>query len=119
MRDFRKLEIWKRSHQFALKVYTATQRFPKEEAFGLTSQIRRASVSIPANIAEGCGRDTETELKRFLHIAHGSTGELDSLIELARDLNFVDGEHYNGLVEELTQIKRMIGAFARRLKAEG
>ncbi len=77
MRDFRKLQVWQKSHQLALDIYRLTIDFPKSEQFGLTRQMRRAAVSIPANIAEGCGRETEREFQRFLHIAAGSANELE------------------------------------------
>jgi four helix bundle protein len=77
VRDFRKLQVWQKSHQLALDIYRLTIDFPKSEQFGLTRQMRRAAVSIPANIAEGCGRETEREFQRFLHIAAGSANELE------------------------------------------
>ena len=77
MKDFRQLQVWEKSHQLALGVYKATQDFPKEELYGLTSQIRRASTSIPTNIAEGCGRGTDPEFARFLQIAMGSASETE------------------------------------------
>jgi four helix bundle protein len=69
MRDFRKIQVWEKAHQFALQVYKVTSSFPKEELYGLTSQMRRAAISMPSNIVEGCGRDTQTELAHFIHIA--------------------------------------------------
>jgi four helix bundle protein len=118
VKDFHSLEIWKRSHALTLALYEATRSFPQSELFGLTSQIRRAAVSIPANIAEGCGRDSEAELKRFLDIAHGSASEVEALLLLSRDLKFLAFETCDPLVLELSEIKRMLGAFSRRLKAD-
>ena len=117
MKDYRKLEIWLRSHQLTLSVYATTKSFPKEELFGLISQIRRACSSVPANIAEGCGRDSDAELKRFLDIAHGSASELEYLLLLARELGYLPNDRYREIIEELSQIKRMLGAFCRKLKA--
>ncbi|MFC1573576.1 four helix bundle protein [Candidatus Latescibacterota bacterium] len=77
MKDFRQLEVWKRSHELTLKIYKLTKSFPKEELYGVTSQIRRAALSIPTNIAEGCGRKGDVELSRFLVISLGSASELD------------------------------------------
>lgn len=77
MRDFRELKVWEKSHQLTLAIYKITAIFPREELYGLTIQIRRASASIPANIAEGCGRNGVAELARFLHIAMGSASELE------------------------------------------
>jgi four helix bundle protein len=92
MRDFRGLAVWKNAHLLVLDVYRVTESFPKHELFGLTSQIRRAAASIPTNIAEGCGRDGNAELGRFLNIAKGSTSEVEYLLELARGLNYLESE---------------------------
>ncbi len=118
MKNFRQLAIWQRSHQLTLAIYTLTKRFPKDEQYGLTSQLRRAASAIPANIAEGCGRDSEPELKRFLDIAHGSASEADYHLNLAADLGYLDGRDYQPLAGEILEIKRMIGAFSRKLKAD-
>ena len=117
MKDYRELQIWQRSHQLTLELYRATKRFPKEELFGLTSQIRRASSSIPANIAEGCGRDGDAELKRFLNIALGSACELDYHILLATELDYFDASTGQRLMAEALEIRRMLGAFVQKLKA--
>ena len=118
MKDYRKLEVWLRSHQFTLAVYAATKSFPKEELFGLTSQLRRACASIPANLAEGCGRDSDAELKRFVDIAHGSASETEYHLLLACELHYLTASVHAPLAEEISQIKRMLGAFARKLKAD-
>ncbi len=77
MQDFRNLEVWQRAYALALDVYRASRQFPREEIYSLTSQVRRCSISIPSNIAEGCGRQTDADFKRFLHIAMGSAAELE------------------------------------------
>lgn len=118
MKDFRQLSIWQRSHQLTLAVYKLTKGFPKDELYGLTSQLRRATASIPANIAEGCGSDSEAELKRFLDIAHGSAAEADYHMLLAHELGYLTTSDYTPLAKEISEIKRMIGAFARKLKAD-
>ena len=118
MKDYRKLEVWQRSHQFTLAVYDATRSFPKEELFGLTSQLRRACASVPANLAEGCGRDSDAELKRFVDIAHGSASETAYHLLLAADLKLLAGSQYDVLADEISQIKRMLGALARKLIAD-
>jgi four helix bundle protein len=118
VRDFRTLQVWEKAHELTLAVYRATTTFPKEELFGLTSQIRRASGSIPANIAEGCGRDSDTELKRFLQIAMGSASELEYHLLLAHDLGYVEHQDYARLEQNVTEVKRMLTGFIHRLKAD-
>src|SRR6266508_857312 len=92
MKDFRQLKVWEKSHQLALAVYKATRGFPKEELYGLTSQIRHSSMSIPTNIAEGCGRFTDADFARFLQIAMGSASETEYQLILAYDLEFITTE---------------------------
>ena len=118
MRDFRKLQVWEKAHQLTLAVYKATVAFPQTELYGLTSQIRRASASIPANIAEGCGRDTEVELARFMHIAAGSASELEYHLLLAYDLGFLPSTIYTDLHTNVTEVKRMLTSFTQKLKAD-
>jgi len=117
MRDFRKIQVWERAHQFALQVYKITSSLPKEELYGLTSQMRRAAMSIPSNIAEGCGRDTQTELARFIHIASGSASELEYQLILAHDLGYIRDELYPNLNAEINEIKRMLVGFEKAIKA--
>ncbi|HLG10282.1 MAG TPA: four helix bundle protein [Dehalococcoidia bacterium] len=118
MRDFNKLDVWRRGHELTLAIYSATATFPRDELFGLTSQIRRAASSVPANIAEGCGRDSDADFARFLHIAMGSASELEYHLLLARDLGHVPTDKYSGLREETTQVKRMLAGLLRRPKAD-
>jgi four helix bundle protein len=118
MKDFRELKVWEKAHQLTLNIYKATQRFPMSELYGLTSQTRRSSVSIPANIAEGCGRNGDAELCRFLYIAMGSASELEYHILLARDLKFLEVALYNRLSDDVTEIKRMLASFIKKLRAE-
>lgn len=118
MRDFRELKVWGKAHQLTLSVYKATQIFPKEELYGLTSQMRRSCASIPANIAEGCGRKGEAELARFLQIAMGSASELEYHLLLAYDLNLLKAKDYESLTNDVTEIKRMLTSFIQKLKAE-
>ena len=117
MRDFKKLEVWERAHQLTLVVYKATASFPNNELYGLTSQVRRAAVSIPANIAEGCGRDSEGELTHFLQIAMGSASELEYHLLLAHDLGFIDSEIYQQLSTDLGILRRKLNVFIQKLKA--
>ncbi len=116
MKDYRSLAIWQSSHQLTLHVYRVTHGFPREEQFGLTSQLRRASASIAANIAEGCGRDGDAELKRFLNIALGSACELDYFILLARELSYLEADEHDALAASVLTLRRQLGAFIRRLK---
>ena len=118
MRDFNKLEVWKKGHALTPSVYSATATFPKDELYGLTSQVRRAATSIPANIAEGCGRDSDADFARFLHMAMGSASELEYHLLLARDLGHISADKYTGLHEETTQVKRMLAGLLHRLKAD-
>ncbi|MDB5306529.1 MAG: four helix bundle protein [Gemmataceae bacterium] len=108
MQDFRNLKGWQKSHQLVLEVYQATRGYPKEELFSLTQQTRRSAMSIPTNIAEGCGRGSDVDLKRFLWIASGSAKELDYQLILARDLGFLDDATYVGLGKTLDEVKRML-----------
>ena len=117
MKDYRELLVWQRSHQLTLELYRATKEFPQEELFGLTSQMRRAASSIPANIAEGCGRDGDAELKRFITIALGSACELDYFILLASELGYLAPEVGPKLAIEIMELRRMLGSFIQKLKA--
>lgn len=118
MRSFRGLQVWEKSHQLTLAVYSATRNFPKEELYSLTSQLRRASSSIPANIAEGCGRNGDNELRRFLEIAMGSASEVEYHLLLARDLKMLELNDYEQLNQQTCEIKRMLCAFIQKLKAD-
>lgn len=118
MKDFRQLAIWQRSHQLTLAIYKLTRTFPSDERYGLTAQLRRSMASVPANIAEGCGRDSEMELKRFLDIAHGSASETDYHLHLSADLGYLTADEHRLLANEVQELKKMIGAFSRKLKAD-
>lgn len=119
MRDFRKLKVWEKAHESALDAYRITAGFPREELYGLTSQLRRACVSIPANIAEGCGREGETELRRFLRIGLGSANELEYHLLLAKDLGYLSSGDYEIIIGKLVEVKRMLTVLARKLTADG
>lgn len=118
MQNFRNLKVWQRAHRLTLEVYRETRSFPREEMFGLTSQLRRAAGSIGANIAEGCGRGTDQDFSRFLQIAMGSASELESHLELARDLNLLPRPVYQTLDAESTGIKRMLASLLKRIKSQ-
>ena len=117
MRDFHKLIIWQRSHQLALKVYSISKLFPKDELFGLTSQIRRAVSSIPTNIAEGCGRASNKDFAHFLQIAIGSAAEVEYELLLAHDLNYINEKDYQTLTEETVAVRKMIIKYQSELKS--
>ncbi len=117
MRDFKTLQVWHKAHTIVLRVYKVTAFFPKEELYGLTSQIRRAAASVPANLAEGCGRDTQTELARFVHIAAGSAVELEYHILLAHDLGFIDQQTFIELNESINEVKKMLAGFAKTVQS--
>ena len=108
MRDFRRLQVWERSHGLTLKIYELTPQFPREEIYGLTSQIRRACTSIPTNIAEGCGRESAADFARFLQIAMGSASETEYLILLAHDLKYLNTAQYTELIDTIILIKKML-----------
>ncbi len=117
MRDFHELKVWDKAHRLALAIYQATQRFPAEERFGLTLQLRRAGVSAPSNIAEGCGRGSERELARFFTIAAGSLSEEEYQLLLAHDLGYLDEQGYHRLNDQTNEVKRMLNAFLQQLTA--
>ena len=119
MKNFRELKVWQKAHHLVLAIYSATRTFPGEELYGLTSQMRRSSISIPANIAEGCGRGGDKEFARFLQIAMGSASELEYYVLLAHDLEFLKTSVYERLAEEVVEVKRMLTSFIRKLKADG
>ena len=117
MQDFKKLEVWKRSHSLTLEIYKVTGTFPRSELYGLTSQIRRSASSVPANIAEGCGRYGNAELTRFLHISMGSASELEYHILLAHDLKYLTAEAYEEISGRLIEIKRMLTGLTNRTRS--
>ena len=110
--------VWEKGHELTLAVYKATARFPADERYGLTSQIRRSSVSIPANNAEGCGRGSDADLARFLQIAAGPASELEYHLLLASRLDLLDATEHKRLTKEVTEVKRMLTSFIKKLKAE-
>ena len=116
MRDFKELKVWERGHRLALAVYNATGNFPREETYGLTAQLRRCSASIPANIAEGCGRSGDAELGRFMLIAMGSASELEYHLLLARDLAYLDARDYKQLLRQTREVKRMLSTLIIKLR---
>jgi len=115
MRDFKELKVWHKAHRCVLDVYQHTRGFPGEERFGLTVQLRKASASVASNIAEGCGRDGERELARFLSISAGSASEVEYQLLLARDLGYMPHELHRQLDAQINEVKRMLNSFIKTL----
>ncbi len=118
VQDFRNLKVWERAHVLALDIYKTSEAFPREERYGLTSQMRRAAVSIGSNIAEGACRRGDPDFARFLQIAFGSASELEYQCLLAADLQLLNSRDYRRLNEEAREVKRMLAALLQRLRAE-
>lgn len=118
MIDYKKYRVWQKAHLFVLEIYKLATAFPKSEQFNLISQINRAAVSVPANIAEGCGRQTQKELTRFLYIASGSAHELEYLIFLSTELKFIEQELSTNLLSDLTEIKKMLAALIKKINVQ-
>ena len=118
MQDFHTLQVWQKAHQLTLGVYQVTASFPDSERYGLSSQMRRCSASIAANIAEGCGRGGRKDFARFLRIATGSASELEYHLLLAKDLGMIDPDKSQGLTGDAAEVRRMLAGLLRRLKTE-
>lgn len=116
MRKFRELEIWNLGRQLATEVYTLTADLPKEEQYGLSSQMRRAAVSIPSNIAEACSRNSNKEFVRFLEIAIGSAFELETQILISEELNFLESEKSQSTINQINTLQMEINSFIKSLK---
>ena len=116
MHDFKDLKVWTKAHQLTVGIYRTTREFPREELLGLTSQLRRSASSIGANIAEGCGRRSDGELTRFLHIARGSAVELENHLLLARDLDYLAEGKCAEFVKRVDEVQRMLTAFIRQVQ---
>ena len=118
MRNYQKLDAWKKAMQLVKHSYLLARSFPKEELYGLTSQIRRASMSRPTNIAEGCGRNTDADFARFLQMAMGSASETEYQLILARNLDFLPNDSYEQLHNEVEEVKRMLASLLKTLRAD-
>jgi len=116
MEDCKDLVVWTKAHRLTLATYQRTRTFPKEEMYGLTSQARRASASIGASIAEGCGRRSDAEMKRFLQIARGSASELECHLLLAKDSHLLAAEDFRDLEEKILEVQRMLASLVERLQ---
>lgn len=118
MQAFRQLRVWQRAHELTLEIYRLTARFPKEETYALTSQVKRAASSIGANIAEGCGRGSDADFGRFLSMALGSASELENHLQLALDLKCLSTTDYQELNNATTEIKRMLASLLRKIRTK-
>jgi four helix bundle protein len=118
LRDYRNLQVWSKSYALSLELYRLSRAFPKEEIYGITSQLRRAAVSIGANLAEGCGRRTNAEMARFVRIAMGSASELDHHLLLCKDLKFLHDEDYKRVSRGLIEVRKMLGALLESIEGE-
>jgi four helix bundle protein len=116
LKNYKELKVWQRSYGLCLEVYGVTAKFPKDERYGLTSQIRRSAVSVPSNIAEGYGRKTTADYIRMLYISYGSVCELETQILLAGDLNFIDKGELSKIKNTITEIERMLKALIKSLE---
>jgi four helix bundle protein len=117
VQSFRSLRVWEKAHKLTLDVYTSSKTFPREEMYGLTSQMRRSSGSIGMNIAEGCCRKGSTEMARFLQIAMGSASEREYQILLAHDLGYMRNPEYDRLATQAVEVKRMLSSLMQKVKA--
>jgi four helix bundle protein len=118
LKNYRELLVWQKSYRLCIEVYKITRGFPKEEKFGLTSQIRRAAVSVPSNIAEGYGRKTTPEYIRALYVAYGSHCELETQMLLSGDLGYIQAEEMNRIQEGIAEIERMLKALIKSLQGK-
>lgn len=119
MRNYKELVVWRKAHDMTLDVYRITSTFPREELYGLTSQLRRSAASIGANIAEGSGRRANKEICRFLQIARGSASEAEYHLLLARDLELLDEQSFQRLSTEADSVQRMLTALIQSLQSQG
>lgn len=118
MRNYRDLKVWAKAYALSLELYCLSRAFPREEIYGITSQLRRAAVSIGANLAEGCGRRTNAEMARFVKIAMGSASELDHHLLLCKDLGFLQDEDYKRNSSNLNEVRRMLSALLDSIEEE-
>jgi four helix bundle protein len=115
MKDFRTLNVWEKSHKLTILIYQRTKEFPKEELYGITSQLRRSIVSIPTNIAEGCGRGSDKDFAKFAQIAIGSASESEYLILLSNELGYIEKDVSVRLIEKVCEIKMMLTSLIKNL----
>ena len=117
MQDFRNLKVWEKSHLVTIDIYKLTKSFPKQELYGLTSQLRRSASSIPTNLAEGCGQGSDAQMARYVQISIGSASEVEYQLVLSKDLGYIQDSKYQELNRDINEIKRMLIALLKKLKA--
>ena len=115
MTNYKRLNFWAKAHELAKEIYGATKTFPKSELYGMTSQIRRAAVSVPTNIAEGCGRTSKAELKRFLVIASGSAAEVEYLLLFSHEIGYLDTHSFEKMTSAVIEIKRTLTSYKNKI----
>lgn len=115
MRDFRELDVWRKAHQLVLDIYRATDELPKSEVFGITVQLRRAAISIPTRIAEGCGRDSNPEFASCLHKARAAASEVEYLVLLCRDLGYLPEQKHTQLSSDVVELRKMMTGLLKHL----
>ncbi|MDD5459101.1 MAG: four helix bundle protein [Phycisphaerae bacterium] len=118
IRDFKELKVWQKSHDLVLEIYKATKSFPREELYSLTSQLKRAVVSVPGNIAEGAGRNGKSELKHFMTVANGSLSEAEYYVLLSLDLEYISKSGFARINEKIIEVKKMLSAYIRKVEAD-
>lgn len=117
MQNYKDLKVWEKAHGFTLSVYEVTKQFPREEIYSLTNQLRRAASSIPANIAEGCGKNTQPDFAKFLNIALGSANGAEYYLILSKDLKYLNNENYESLIKTINEIKAMLIALITKVRS--
>lgn len=118
MQNFKDLKVWEKAHQLTLSIYKASASFPKEEIYSITNQLRRASASVPANIAEGCGKNTQADLAKFLNISLGSANETEYFLILSKDLNYLTQEQFTILSNSINEVKAMLISLIGKVRAK-
>jgi four helix bundle protein len=116
MIDYHNIKVWQKEHKFVLEVYEITAKFPSEEKYGLANQLRRASVSVPSNIAEGCGRGGRTELRQFMNVSLGSASEVEYQLFLAFELGYIGPNIYFSLNDKVVELKKMLAAYVKQIQ---
>ncbi|WP_379086177.1 four helix bundle protein [Pedobacter sp. UC225_65] len=118
MQNFKELKVWQKAHLITLSIYQASAKFPKEEVYSLTNQLRRASASIPANIAEGCGKNTQLDLANYLNISLGSANETEYFLILSKDLNYLSEEQFSILSNDINEVKAMLISLIGKVRSK-